>query len=101
LQVALARPLYQKTYITSIGNADQIKGQDAAPNVTPRKSPYYPIGFLMSDTTRIWPGYQRYPGDCSPDWLFELDYRHPGSNQWNPKGTDYFTATSKENNELF
>lgn len=101
LQVALARPVYQKTYITHIDNVEAIKDQDEAPKPTPKKSPYYPTGFLMSDTTRIWPGYQKYPGDASPDWLFYLDYRHPGSGQWNPKGTDYFTATSKENNELF
>lgn len=113
LQVALARPIRQKLYTTNITNIADVRENNAEPNVPAKYSPYYPTGFLWSDYTRIWPGYQRLyikADDPQEDVGGALQLlRHDEQLQWNDeeitkvqhKGTDYFTAVSTKNDTLF
>ena len=58
LQVALARPVSQKTYINKIDNYSELwDNTDAKPDKEPKNSPYYPTGFLWTGYSRIYPGY--------------------------------------------
>ena len=58
LQVALARPINQMMYNTEVTSEDVEKG--SAPS---EKSPYYPFGFLTTNTGFVYPGY--YKDDIS------------------------------------
>lgn len=104
LQVALARPVKQKLYTNDITNWSDVLEGNAAPNIEPKDSPYYPTGFLWSGYTRIFPGY--IPSHNNWSYLDNLrsDVAVTNTNHnitLQPKGTDYFTAVSKDNNKLF
>lgn len=104
LQVALARPVSQKTYINKIGNySDLWGGTDAKPDKEPKNSPYYPTGFLWTGYSRIYPGYMQFEDGHDWWWLVQPDmwYGIDGHTKWQPKNTDYFTAVSKDNDSLF
>ena len=104
LQVALARPIMQKTYVLEITNVGQTWDNDTVkPNQEPKNSPYYPTGFLWASHTRMYPGYMHFADGHDWWWLIQPDmwYNIGGHTDWQPKNTDYFTATSKDNDELF
>ena len=104
LQVALARPVKQKLYTNQISNWGEIISQDKKPDIEPKDSPYYPTGFLWTDYTRIFPGYMPFFDNTDYEDNIGTDIKYTQSG-WNiyhyPKGTDYFTAVSKENDKLF
>ena len=124
IQVALARPVQQNLYTTRITNVDQLADHTEDPNVEPKKSPYYPTGFLFSGTTRIGPGWIGRDGAYNNDFyehLMNMDYGRldedgkiiPNSTspdlrqtihnpkEWYARNNDWFTANSKENEQLF
>lgn len=124
IQVALARPVQQNLYTTRITNVDQLADHTEEPNVEPKKSPYYPTGFLFSGTTRIGPGWIGRDGAYNNDFyehLMNMDYGRLGEDgkiipnstspylrqtihnpkEWYARNNDWFTANSKENEQLF
>lgn len=124
IQVALARPVQQNLYTTRITNLDQLADHTENPNVDPKKSPYYPTGFLFSGTTRIGPGWIGRDGAYDNDYyehLMNMDYGRLGEDgkitsnsvspylretihnpkEWYARNNDWFTANSKENEQLF
>lgn len=124
IQVALARPVQQNLYTTQITNVDQLADHTEDPNVEPKKSPYYPTGFLFSGTTRIGPGWVGRDGAYNNDsyeHLMNMDYGVLGEDgnimsnsvspyrrqtihnpkEWYARNNDWFTANSKENEQLF
>lgn len=115
LQVALARPIQQKIYSVSIRNTGEVRENNVEPDVPATYCPYYPTGFLWSDYTRIWPGYQvTYIGGSDNDTEHSKGAYYVLAQDenitWNDdgvitsishKGTDYFTAVSTKNNSLF